>query len=79
MDKETIVALTLGRGNRTGLIMDYCLEMGKEEPNVSKFIAYLLDNLYLHDWCFLYALEYYQRKFNICILYSKEGRIITAY
>ncbi len=80
MDKETIIALTLGNGDKAELVYEYCLEMGKEELEVSKFISCLvLGPRYYLDWCFLYALEYYQRKFNICILYSKEGRIITAY
>lgn len=78
MDKETIIALTMGEPDTKGLIFEYCLEMGKEELETSKFLAVLMLSPY-YDWCFNYALEYYQRKFNICILRNKEGRIITAY
>lgn len=78
MDKETIIALTMGEPDTKGLIFEYCLEMGKEDLETSKFLAVLMLSPY-YDWCFNYALEYYQRKFNICILRNKEGRIITAY
>lgn len=79
MDKETIIALTKGEGDKLKLICDYCSEMGKEDMDISKFIMALMMSPSHLEWCFHYALDYYQRKFNICILYSKEGRIINVY
>lgn len=78
MDKETVIELTLGKPDNKGLIFEYCIEMGKDELETSKFIAVLVMSPYYMD-CFMYALDYYQRKFNICILRNKDGRIITAY
>lgn len=78
MDKETIIALTLGEPDKKGLVYEYCIEMGKEELETSKFLAVLILSPYYH-WCFNYALDYYQRKFNVCIIRNKDGRIITAY
>lgn len=78
MDKETVIALTKGESDKTGLIFEYCIEMGKEGLEASKFLAELILSPY-YDCCFNYALDYYQRKFNICILRDKEGRIINAY
>ena len=78
MDKETIIALTMGKPDSKGLVFEYCIEMGKEEFETSKFLATIMMTPY-YEWCFQYALEYYQRKFNICILIDKDGRIIKAY
>lgn len=55
MDKETIIALTMGEPDTKGLIFEYCLEMGKEELETSKFLAVLMLSPY-YDWCFNYAL-----------------------
>lgn len=43
MDKETIIALTKGEGDKLKLICDYCSEMGKEDMDISKFIMALND------------------------------------
>lgn len=80
MDKETIIALTKGTGDKANCIYEYCEEMGKDKMDISKFLmALMMAPIPYFDYCFQYALDYYQRKFNICILYSKEGRIINVY
>lgn len=78
MDKETVIALTMGYPDKTGLVFEYCLEMGKDELLTSQFLAILILTPYYRE-CFQYALEYYQRKFNLCLLRDKEGRIIKVY
>ena len=78
MDKDRIIAYTLGIPDMD-LIYEYCLEMGKKEEDISKFMTVLMFYPYQCNQCFYYALEYYQRKFNICIITDKENRIISAY
>lgn len=78
MDREAIIALILGAPDNVGLLFEYCIEMGKKETETSKFLEILVMTPYYRQ-CFNYALNYYQRKFNICILRNKDGRIIKAY
>lgn len=78
MDREAIIALIMGGPDNAGLLFEYCIEMGKEETKTFKFLTMLVMTPY-YKRCFNYALDYYQRKFNICILRSKDGRIVKAY
>lgn len=82
MDKETIVKLTKSNEFDLEVIYDYCIEMGKDELLVSKLMSELITHPFaemIKRSYYFDALEYYQRKYNICILKDRDGRIITAY
>ena len=57
------------------ILLNYCLEMSKPYMESARFVLYLLlpQNYNLMMKCFLYALNYYHRKFTIFKLYSKPS------
>lgn len=84
MDKQRIIELTKSGKLDLEVVYDYCIEMGKDEIEVNKFITLLLSPQSLTEFeimcfCCQYALEYYQRKFNIVIWKDKNGKLIDAY
>lgn len=84
MDKKRIIELTKSNKADLEVVYDYCIEMGKDELEVSKFVAILLyprnvQEFELAAFCHQYALEYYQRKFNIVIWRDANGKLIDVY
>lgn len=85
MDRDRISLLTqkIGSGflkveDILQVIMDYCIEKGKDTSMSQQFVTILLESGKIME-PFLIALEYFQKKFNICILTDIEGKIITTF
>lgn len=85
MDRNEIISLTykinLGRIESESMlkvIVEYCIENGKDEI-LSRQFATLLLRLGIIKEYFLIALEYFCKKFNICTLTDKEGTIILIF
>ena len=53
------------------LLMSYCLEHNKPEYETALFVTTVLSNLDIFGYCINIALDYYERKFNICKLWDK--------
>lgn len=51
-------------------ITDYCLEKGKSDINISVLKEYLARDVVMLGSCLNQALEYFERKFVICKLWS---------
>lgn len=88
MSKETILAyLNSGRGDEALVITWYCFEKGKSTSLIQKFIQALrVESLYnnrreysLLNCCYEYALTYYIMKYNIILVYNKNGKFIKAF
>ena len=77
LDRDTIINITLGKSD-TDIIYEYCIEMGKDKDKSYEFSSFVSFTPF-YKYCFNYALDYYQRKFNVCILRDKEGKIINVY
>lgn len=81
MDKDKALYYTKEYGRfKADVLLEYCLEMGKDRDETMSFL-YILSMMKtsLYFFCYDYALEYYQRKFDIIIVTDKENRIVTAY
>lgn len=52
------------------VITDYCLEKGKSDINISVLKEYLARDVVMLGSCLNQALEYFERKFVICKLWS---------
>lgn len=83
MDREKTLLLTkksnkgyINPDDATELMIDYCVEMGKD-PTKSRQFAIFVINLGIATECISTALEYYQKKHNLCFLTDKEGNILT--
>ena len=51
-------------------ITDYCLEKGKSDINISVLREHLARDVVMLGTCLNQALEYFERKFVICKLWS---------
>ena len=85
MDRNEIIILTkklnLGTINledMTKIIVEYCIEKGKDKFLSQHFAMILLKTGIIIDY-FLIALEYYQKKFSICTLTDAKGKVITIF
>lgn len=87
MNKNTILEyLNSGRRDEALVITWYCFEKGKDTTSIRKFIKALQFNaLYngahanLLEYCYDYALTYYIMKYNIILLYDRNGNFIKAF
>ena len=87
MDKEFIINLLkclnsnqLQINDVTILLTDYCVvEHNKPVIDTNKFISIILSNPIIISTYVSIALDYYKRKFNICELYSKEGKLLQIF
>lgn len=52
------------------LLMNYCLEHEKPYNETAMFVVKVLSDINLLSYCCNIALEYYERKFTICKLWS---------
>lgn len=87
MDKEFIINV-LKRLNSNQLLIDdvavllteYCVvEHNKPVTGTNNFISIILSNPIIESACVNAALNYYKRKFSICELYSKEGKLLQIF
>ena len=85
MDRDEIIILTkklnLGTINledMTKIIVEYCVEKGKDISLSQHFAMVLLKTGIIIDY-FLITLEYYQKKFSICTLTDAKGKVITIF
>ena len=85
MDRDEIIILTkklnLGTINledMTKIIVEYCIEKGKDKFLSQHFAMILLKTGTIIDY-FLIVLEYYQKKFSICTLTDAKGKVITIF
>ena len=87
MDKEFIINLLkclnskqLQVNDVTILLTDYCVvEHNKSVTDTNKFMSIILSNPIIMSTYVSIALDYYKRKFNICELYSKEGKLLQIF
>ena len=87
MDKEFIIdVLNCLKSNRlpidkvTKVLTDYCiLEHNKSVTDTSNFINAIISNPIIISHYIDIALDYYKRKFNISVLYSKEGKLLQIF
>ena len=88
MDKKEIVSLSKAINLNLGVtreliikcIIDYCLEKGKKQEDVDKLIQLLtspLGDIVINN-CITYALEYYERKYNI-VKVIKEDKVLAIF
>lgn len=86
MDRDKVLKLSIAvRINRyfslsdiIALLTSYCLENKKDPEKTKLFIHFLLGINGIQKY-FLYALEMYEKKFNIVILRDKKGNIIQIF
>ena len=87
MDKEFIINILkclnsnqLQINDVTILLTDYCVvEHNKSVTDTNNFISIILNNPIIISTYVSIALDYYKRKFNICELYSKEGKLLQIF
>lgn len=81
MDREEVVRISklhnskgLTKEDIIALLTDYCVvEHNKSQEYTNRLIYFLLSNLGIRLVFYVeQALEYYERKFNVCKLYGKE-------
>ena len=54
----------------TLILINYCIEHGKDASQAQLFVTYLLETPFAMDY-FKFALEFWEKKFNINKLYSQ--------
>lgn len=62
----------------TLVLLNYCLEHGKEYMPTALFITTVLRDNHWQDF-FILAMKWYERKFTIRKLYTSEGKLIMIY
>lgn len=77
--KEDTIRATLGKYINLDIVSEYCVEMGKDSEDVNQLISILSVYPMLASYCYDIALEYFQRKYEIVLYYSKNGNLINAY
>lgn len=60
------------------IVNNYCIEMGKDPELSLQFSKVLLQSRVIEPF-FLTALQYYQRKFNICTITNENNEIKLIY
>ena len=85
MDRDEIIILTkklnfgtINLEDMIKIIVEYCIEKGKDKFLSQYFATILLKTGVILDY-FLIVLEYYQKKFSICTITDAQGKIITIF
>lgn len=52
------------------VITEYCLEKGKKDSDIAILKEYLVKNLFILNYCMIQSLEYFEKKFTICKVWS---------
>ena len=61
------------------LIVSYCLEYNKDKNESVVFAAHALSSIFAHN-IVKECLEYYQKKFNVCIITNiNTGEILSIF
>ena len=87
MDKEFIIDVLkclkssqFSKDKITKILTDYCvLEHNKSVTDTNNFINAIISNPIIVFSCLETALDYYKRKFNISVLYSKEKELLQIF
>ena len=87
MDKEFIIDVLkclkssqFSEDKITKILTDYCvLEHNKSVTDTNNFINAIISNPIIIFNCLEIALDYYKKKFNISILYSKERELLLIF
>lgn len=62
------------------VLTDYCvIEHNKSVIDTSNFINAIISNPIIISHYIDIVLDYYKRKFNISVLYSKEGKLLQIF
>ena len=59
------------------VVTDYCLEMGKSGNDIAVFRGYLARDAAMLASCLSQSLEYFERKFVVCKLWSAPNQLNT--
>lgn len=85
MDRETIISIvhklcsnSLTHNDIVAVIMSYCTDKGYTESEINQALQLILLRNIISQPLFT-ALNYYYKKFNICTITNKEGKLITAF
>lgn len=80
MDRDEIVRISkltafggLTESDANIMLMQYCIEQGKSYCEAAPFVAHILRNRQLMLYYFNFALNFYERKFTICKLWSASN------
>lgn len=60
------------------VILVYCTEKGKSYFNTAHFLEVIIGNK-IYMGYFIIALEYYEKKFNICTLTDNKDKILSIH
>lgn len=75
MDKESVKQALLNPDNiDIDIIKDYCIEHKKDVHKTMLFIQIIMMTS-LTRRCYDIALEYYQKKYNLCLVYNRQGQL----
>lgn len=81
MDRDEVIRISrlvsfggLTDSDISNILINYCLEHSKPQHETTLFVTFLLTNRILLLAYFDYALEYYEKKFAICKLWSNQGQ-----
>lgn len=77
--RESIVDALISGDFDIKILHAYCKEQGKEDEEINKFLHYLFTDILLLKYCYNVALEYFQIKYEIVLLYDKFTNLITVY
>lgn len=61
------------------ILYNYCIEYGKDPKLTQSFIEIFKSDIIKLSLLFSIALEYYRKKYNICMLENKEKQIIAIF
>ena len=87
MDKESVIDILnclkssqFSKDKITKILVDYCvLEHNKPVTDTNNFINTIISNPIIISHYIDIALDYYKRKFNISVLYSKERELLQIF
>lgn len=62
----------------SNMIVQYCIDNGKKESDAIKMIQVIMNTPFMGHFLFK-ALEYYEKKFNICKLHSNKQELLLIF
>lgn len=77
--KEQVIQATLSNTVDIDIIIEYCNEVGGDSEAIQELIPVIIYFSDLLDYCYSVALDYFHRKYEVVLCYSKKGKLITAY
>lgn len=80
MDREETLRLSklvafggLSFADMFKVITEYCLEKGKKDSDIAILKEYLAKNFFTLHYCVIQSLEYFEKKFTICKIWSASN------